>query len=140
MSDEQSRSSYAPFIALAVVLVLFVLALVCVLITALIVFGFVQAAPPAASIDATRATPLNRLAVIAGDQIYTIDPDGAQRVDLQQQGVMAINGQRTYTLVASAPVPPRGRLMAELDKNLPPLKFPFAVSNLTLLGQQRTEK
>ena len=86
MSDEQSPSSYAPFIALAVVLVLFVLALVCVLITALIVFGFVQAAPPAASDDATRATPLNRLAVIAGDQIYTIDPDGARRVDLAHNG------------------------------------------------------
>lgn len=69
-----------------------------------------------------------------------IEGTGGQCVNLERQGEMAINGQRLYTLVASAPVPQRGRLMAELNKNVPTLKFPFAVTNLTLLGQQRTVK
>ena len=88
MSDEQPPSSYAPFIALAVVLVLEVLALVGVLVTALIVFVIVQAGPtPAAtSSDVKRAAPLNRLAVIADDHIYTIDPDGSHRIDLAHNG------------------------------------------------------
>jgi TolB protein len=88
MSDEQSPSSYAPFIALAVVLVLFVLALVCVVTTALIGFALTQAtpAPAALPIDAQHAASLNRLAVIAGNQIYTIDPDGSQRLDLAHSG------------------------------------------------------
>ena len=92
MSDEQSPSSYAPFIALAVVLVLFVLALVCVLTAALMALVFTQttSAPAAVPIGAQRAAPLNRLAVIAGDQIYTIDPDGAQRVDLAHNGSVPI--------------------------------------------------
>lgn len=88
MSDEPSPSSYAPFIALAVVLVLFVLALVGVLVAALIIYVFVQAAPApaAAPIDTKRAAPLNRLAVIADDQLYTIDPDGSDRIDLAHNG------------------------------------------------------
>jgi Tol biopolymer transport system component len=87
MSDEQSPSSYAPFIALAVVLVLFVLALVCVLVAALIGLAFVQAtpAPAAVPIDTERAA-INRLAVIANDRIYTIDPDGSKRIDLAHNG------------------------------------------------------
>jgi TolB protein len=86
MSDEQSPSSYAPFIALAVVLVLFVLALICILITALIVFVFAQAAPASSTAPLTNEAPLNRLAVIADDQLYTIDPDGTDRVDLAHTG------------------------------------------------------
>ncbi len=86
MSDEPSPSSYAPFIALAVVLVLFVLALVGLLVTALIIFALTQAAPAAVPIDAKRAAPLNRLAVIADDRLYTIDPDGSDRVDLAHNG------------------------------------------------------
>ena len=84
MSDEQSSSSYAPFIALAVVLVLFVLALVGVVVAALIVFVLAQAAPAPAM--APTDAPLNRLAVIADDRIYTIDPDGSHRVDLAHNG------------------------------------------------------
>ena len=84
MSDEPSPSFYAPFIALAIVLVLFVLALVGVLVTALIVFVFAQAAP--APIDAPRAAPLNRLAVIADERLYTIAPDGSGRIDLAHNG------------------------------------------------------
>jgi hypothetical protein len=82
MSDEQSPSSYALFIALAVVLVLFVLALVGVLVAALIVFVFAQAAPT----DTQQAAPLNRLAVIADGRLYTIAPDGSDRVDLTHNG------------------------------------------------------
>src|SRR5512143_3699174 len=82
MSDEPSPSSYAPFIALAVVLVLFVLALVGVLVAALIVFVLAQAA----SAPAQHAAPLNRLAVIADDHIYTIAPDGSDRIDLAHNG------------------------------------------------------
>jgi hypothetical protein len=87
-----SPSSYAPFIALAVILVLFVLALVCAVVTALMALVFTQtaSAPAAVPIGAQRAAPLNRLAVIAGDQIYTIDPDGTQRVDLAHNGSVPI--------------------------------------------------
>ncbi len=103
MSDEQSPSSYAPFIALAVVLALFVLALVGVLVAALIVLPLAPDAPaPAATpIGAKQAAPLNRLAVISGDRIYTIDPDGSHRVDLAHNGsvptaamIWSRNGQR----------------------------------------------
>ncbi len=88
MSDDQSPASYAPFIALAVVLILFVLALVGVLVAALIVLALAQAAqaPAAAPISAERAAPLNRLAVIADGSIYTIAPDGSDRTDLAQNG------------------------------------------------------
>ena len=86
MSDEPSPSFYAPFIALAIVLVLFVLALVGVLVTALIVFVFAQAAPATALIDTQRAAPLNRLAVIADERLYTIAPDGSNRIDLAHNG------------------------------------------------------
>jgi Tol biopolymer transport system component len=84
MSDEQSSSSYAPFIALAVVLVLFVLALIGVLVAALIIFVLTSSTPAASSIEDT--APLNRLAVIADDRIYTIDPDGSDRLDLAHDG------------------------------------------------------
>jgi TolB protein len=83
MSDEQSPSSYAPFIALAVVLVLFVLALIGVLVTALIVYVIMQAAPSPA---AENAAALNRLAVVADGKIFTIDPDGSYRLDLAHNG------------------------------------------------------
>jgi len=80
MSDEHSPSSYAPFIALAVVLALFVLALIGVLVAALIGLTLIQATP------AAPAASLGRLAVIADNQIYTIDPDGSHRVDLAHTG------------------------------------------------------
>src|SRR5512139_2452233 len=86
MSDEPSPSSYAPFIALAVVLILFVLALVGVLVAALIILALAQATPAAAPINAVRAAPLNRLAVIADERIYTIAPDGSDRIDLAHNG------------------------------------------------------
>ncbi len=86
MSDEQPPSSYAPFIALAMVLVLFVLVLVGVVVTALIVFALTQASPTPVTTSTQNAAPLNRLAVIAGDQIYTIDPDGSHRIDLAHTG------------------------------------------------------
>jgi TolB protein len=85
MSDEQSPSSYAPFIALAVVLVLFVLALVCVLVAALIGFVVLQSTPAAGPIGA-QGVALNRLAVIADNKLYTIDPDGSDRLDLAHSG------------------------------------------------------
>ena len=84
MSDEPSPAFYAPFIALAVVIVLFVLALVGVVVAVLIAFVLAQAGPPAVSIN--NAAPLNRLAVIAGERLYTIDPDGSDRIDLAHNG------------------------------------------------------
>jgi TolB protein len=71
------------------VLVLFVLVLVCVLVAALVGFALMQTTPAAAPIDTSSAapfTPLNRLAVIAAGQIYTIDPDGSDRIDLAHNG------------------------------------------------------
>jgi hypothetical protein len=79
MSDEQSSSSYTPFIALAVVLALFVLALIGVLVAVLIGIALAPAAP-------VEAAQLNRLAVIAESKIYTIDPDGTDRIDLAHDG------------------------------------------------------
>lgn len=86
MSDEQPPSSYAPFIALAVVLVLFVLALVGALVTALIVFVLAPAAPAPATAPIENMAPLNRLAVIADGRLSTIDPDGSDRIELAHNG------------------------------------------------------
>ena len=86
MSDESSPSSYAPFIALAVVLALFVLALIGVLVAALIVLAVTPTSPtPAATLN-DNAAAINRLAVIADNKIYTIDPDGSDRIDLTHSG------------------------------------------------------
>jgi TolB protein len=85
MSDEPSPSSYAPFIALAVVLALFVLALIGVLVAALMIFAVTQATPTPATTNDNGAA-LNRLAVIADNKIYTIDPDGSDRIDLVHSG------------------------------------------------------
>jgi TolB protein len=86
MSDDVSPSEYAPFIALAIVLGLFVLGLVALLVTALILFAFTLATPVAEPTPAHTSIPLNRLAVIDEDHIYTIDPDGAQRLELDHSG------------------------------------------------------
>jgi TolB protein len=86
MSDEQSPSSYAPFIALAVVLALFVLALIGVLVGALIIVALMPSAPSPAVTTNDNVTALNRLAVIADSKIYTINPDGSDRVDLAHSG------------------------------------------------------
>lgn len=86
MSDEQPPSSYAPFIALAVVLALFVLALIGVLIAGLLAFVLAPPAPTAALLNEHQAAPLNRLAIIADNRLYTIDPDGSDRMDLAHTG------------------------------------------------------
>jgi Tol biopolymer transport system component len=89
MSDEPSPSSYAPFIALAVVLALCVLALMGVLVAVLIALAIAPAVAPAApALNAAfgEAAALNRLAVIAESKIYTIDPDGSDRLDLAHAG------------------------------------------------------
>lgn len=92
MSDDPSPSDFAPFIALAIVLVLGVLAFVLLLVAALIRSGLapatsaVPATPAAVTTPAANATALNRLAVIDGDQIYTVDPDGSKRLNLDHNG------------------------------------------------------
>jgi hypothetical protein len=83
MADKQSPSTYSPFIALAVVLVLIVLALVSVLVAMVIGFALTQAALPG---RAQQVAPLNRLAVIVDNQLYTINPDGSDRLDLAHDG------------------------------------------------------
>jgi len=85
MSDDASPSAYAPFIALAIVLVLFVLGLVGLLVAALIVFA-ITPTPASVITPAVAAAPLNRLAVIDADRIYTINPDGADQTDLLHTG------------------------------------------------------
>ena len=86
MSDEPSPAFYAPFIALAIVLALLVLALVGVVVGALLIVVFTSATPAPAAAPGDRAATLNRLAVIASDRIYTISPDGSDRVDLNHNG------------------------------------------------------
>jgi Tol biopolymer transport system component len=86
MSDDASPSDYAPFIALAIVLGLVVLALVGVLVAALIFFATTPSAPAAVITPAVSFAPLNRLAVIDEDHIYTIDPDGSDRLELKHTG------------------------------------------------------
>ena len=88
MSDEPSPSSYAPFIALAVVLVLFVLALVGVLVAALIDLcrsRRLRLRPPQRS---TRSVLRRSIAWPSSrtSSIYTIDPDGSDRIDLAHNG------------------------------------------------------
>jgi Tol biopolymer transport system component len=86
MSDDASPSDYAPFIALAIVLVLFVLALVGLIVAALIIFVFTSSAPAATITPAVDVAPLNRLAVIDTDRIYTINPDGSDQLELKHSG------------------------------------------------------
>ncbi|GEM_PF-3590763 len=85
MSDDASPSDYAPYIALAIVLGLFVLALVGLLVAALIIFVFTPT-PAAVITPATNAAPLNRLAVIDADRIYTSAPDGSDQIELKHSG------------------------------------------------------
>jgi len=92
MSDDASPSTYAPFIALAIVLVLFVLALVCVIVAALIGFVFTSSAPVATTPPAAEVAPLNRLAVIDADRIYTLAPDGSDQIELNHTGQVPTAG------------------------------------------------
>jgi len=56
-----------------------------------------------------------------------------------EEGTSQINGMHLRTLVASGPLPKRGKLSVEVSKEVPTLKFPFVVSDLTLLGRPRTQ-
>ncbi len=74
-----------PLIAVAVVLVLWVLASIGLLVAAVI--GIIILPTMSATQTGTPAAALlNRLAVIDDGAIYTIAPDGSQRVDLAQSG------------------------------------------------------
>ena len=92
MSDDASPSTYAPFIALALVLVLFVLALVGLIVTAVIIFVFTSSAPVAANPLVANGAPLNRLAVIDANRIYTSAPDGSDQIDLKHTGQVPTAG------------------------------------------------
>jgi TolB protein len=52
-----------------------------------IILAFTQAAPAPAAAPIEEAA-LNRLAVIAADRIYTINPDGSERVDVNHTGAV----------------------------------------------------
>jgi hypothetical protein len=91
MSDDASPSKRAPFIALAIALVLVVLGLAGLLAAAAINFAITPT--PAVVITSTaeitpavNAAPLNRLAVIDNDRIYTINPDGSDQLELKHNG------------------------------------------------------
>ena len=56
-----------------------------------------------------------------------------------EEGTSQINGMHLRTMVASGPLPKRGKLSVEVSKEVPTLKFPFVVSDLTLLGRPRTQ-
>ena len=92
MSDDDSPATYAPFIALALVLVLFVLALVGVIVAALIIFVFTLSAPATSNPPASQSAPLNRLAVIDEDRIYTLAPDGSDQIELNHTGQVPTAG------------------------------------------------
>ncbi len=78
-------------------------------------------------------------AELEGYLSFRIQGSPGQFVDLATEGKSQINGVRFRTLVASRALPKRGKLLGEARKDVPPLKFPFTISDLTLLGRPRTE-
>lgn len=70
---------------------------------------------------------------------FRIEGAPKQFIELQTEGKSQINGMHLRTLVASGPLPKRGKLSVELKKEVPTLKFPFVISDLTLLGRPRTQ-
>ena len=92
--------------------------------------------PPRRSTPRVDVAPLNRLAVIADDRIYTIDPDGSDQLDL------AHNGQRAYRrrdLVARWTTPDlrRDRTQSESRDQRPPRR---AGDVAMLFETDRTER
>ena len=73
-----------------------------------------------------------------GNRSFRIEGAPEQFVELQTEGTSQINGMRLRTLVASGPLPKRGKLSVEVRKDVPRLKFPFVISDLTLLGRPMT--
>ncbi len=88
MPDELPPSSHESSSVLVVALVLFVLIMASLLIGALLIFGArpVGPLPTATPADARPTALRNRLAVIADNHLYTIAPDGSDRVELAQTG------------------------------------------------------
>jgi hypothetical protein len=70
---------------------------------------------------------------------FRIEGSPGQFVNLEMEGNSQIDGVRLRTLVASRALPKRGKLLAEVRKDVPTLKFPFTISDLTLLGRPRTQ-
>jgi Tol biopolymer transport system component len=135
MSDDASPSAYAIFIALAVVLGLIVLGLVMLLVTVLIGWQvFATSAPITAPLETPIAhtAAVNRLAVIDGDRIYTMDSTGADRIELPHNGsvptaalVWSRDGQRlifveierdTSKLISARPTGQDAAVLHETDR------------------------
>jgi len=76
---------------------------------------------------------------LEGYHSFRIEGAPEQFVELRTEGTSQINGRHLRTLVASGPLPKRGKLSVEVSKEVPTLKFPFVVSDLTLLGRPRTQ-
>jgi|SRR6267142_3584801 len=76
---------------------------------------------------------------LEGYHSFRIEGAPEQFVELRTEGTSQINGMHLRTMVASGPLPKRGKLSVEVRKEVPTLKFPFVVSDLTLLGRPRTQ-
>jgi len=79
---------------------------------------------------------------LEGNHSFRIEGTPGQFVELQTESRSQINGTRLRTLVASGPfaLPKRGKLSVEVSKEVPTLKFPFVISDLTLLGRPTAQK
>ena len=74
---------------------------------------------------------------LAPEQIRSLKVvgDAGQTVSLEKRGSMAVGEERTYTYISTRPIPRSGRLVAEVMVGSQTVRFPFSVTNLTLLGQ-----
>jgi len=61
--------------------------------------------------------------------------DGNQVLELTRQGTMTIGKRRSYTFTSSKPIPRSGRLVAGVLAGDQRVLIPFALTNITLLGQ-----
>lgn len=61
--------------------------------------------------------------------------DAGQAVVLSQRGLTRFGARRSYTFVASGVIPRSGRLVADIRVGSQKVRIPFAVTNITLLGQ-----
>jgi hypothetical protein len=71
---------------------------------------------------------------------FRIEGSPGQFVGLETEGKIQLNGMRLRTFIATGPLPKRGRILVEESKDVPTLKFPFVITDLTLLGRPITQK
>jgi hypothetical protein len=61
--------------------------------------------------------------------------DGGQSLELSRRGQMQVGVRRTYTFVAPRAIPRAGKLVAGILTGDQTVRIPFALTNISMLGQ-----